>query len=135
MYPIISDTQGPCHVFSVYNDALNNVVLIADRDGNIKERPYNQSTYNVGESLEALQADSNLQTAQDDDGWPDSDTTTEQDAIAECQQNADQIFSLENLYKIEAIYGSKFREALEALKESFIHSYDTYEISKDEDEY
>ena len=88
-YPIISDTQGPCHVFSVYNDALNNVVLIADRDGNIKERPYNQSTYNVGESLEAQQADSNLQTAQDDDGWPDADTTTEQDAIAECQQNAD----------------------------------------------
>ena len=76
-------------MFSVYNDAINNVVYTADSVGRIKERTYNQSTYNVGESLEALQADDNLQTAQDDDGWPDADTTTAQDAIAECQQNAD----------------------------------------------
>ena len=47
-YPIISDTQGPCHMFSVYNDAINNVVYTADSVGRIKERPYNQSTYNVG---------------------------------------------------------------------------------------
>ena len=33
--------------------------------------------------------------------------------LAEWQQNSDQIFSNENLNKIEAIYGSKFREALE----------------------
>jgi hypothetical protein len=33
--------------------------------------------------------------------------------LAEWQQNADQIFSKENLNKIEAIYGSKFREAIE----------------------
>ena len=76
-------------MFSVFNDSINSTVFIADRDGNVKERSYNQSTYNVGESLEALQADSNLQTAQDDDGWPDADTTTAQDAIAECQENAD----------------------------------------------
>ncbi len=88
-YPIISDDQGPCHVFSVYNDVINSKILIADRDGRVKEREYNQSTYNVGESLEALQADSNLQTAQDDDNWPDDDTTTAQDAIAECQRNKD----------------------------------------------
>ena len=35
------------------------------------------------------------------------------DILAEWQQNADIIFSPENLNKIEAIYGSKFREALE----------------------
>ena len=35
------------------------------------------------------------------------------DFLAEWQQNADQIFSPENLNKIEAIYGSKFREALQ----------------------
>ena len=34
------------------------------------------------------------------------------DFLSEWQQNADQIFSEENLNKIEAIYGSKFREAL-----------------------
>ena len=33
--------------------------------------------------------------------------------LAEWQQNSDQIFSNENLNKIEAIYGSNFREALE----------------------
>ena len=33
--------------------------------------------------------------------------------LAEWQQNVDQIFSEQNLNKIEAIYGSKFREALE----------------------
>jgi len=33
--------------------------------------------------------------------------------LAEWQQNVDQIFSKENLNKIEAVYGSKFREALE----------------------
>ena len=76
-------------MFSVFNDTINSTVFIADRDGNLKERSYNQSTYNVGESLEALQADSNLQTAIDDDGGPDVDTTTAQDAIAECQRNAD----------------------------------------------
>ena len=39
----------PTHVFSVYNDAINNVVYTADSVGRIKERPYNQSTYNVGD--------------------------------------------------------------------------------------
>ena len=33
--------------------------------------------------------------------------------LVEWQQNSDQIFSNENMNKIEAIYGSKFREALE----------------------
>jgi len=33
--------------------------------------------------------------------------------LTEWQQNVDQVFSKENLNKIEAIYGSKFREALE----------------------
>jgi hypothetical protein len=33
--------------------------------------------------------------------------------LAEWQQNADEMFSKENLNKIQAIYGNKFREALE----------------------
>jgi predicted kinase len=33
--------------------------------------------------------------------------------LAEWQQNADEVFSKENLNKIQAIYGNKFREALE----------------------
>tara|TARA_R110001592_G_scaffold76004_10_gene229758 strand:+ start:8 stop:3058 length:3051 start_codon:yes stop_codon:yes gene_type:complete len=38
---------------------------------------------------------------------------TRESFLGEWQQNADVIFSPENLNKIEAIYGSKFREALE----------------------
>jgi len=38
---------------------------------------------------------------------------TRGDFLAEWQQNADAMFTPENLNKIEAIYGSKFREALE----------------------
>ena len=88
-YPLITAAEGPCHMFSVFNDAINNQVFISDRDGRLTALEYNSSSTSIGESLEAEQADSNFQTAQDDDGWPDNDVTTEQDAIAECQQNAD----------------------------------------------
>ena len=43
----------------------------------------------------------------------DATNETRADFLAEWQQNADTIFTPENLNKIEAIYGSKFREALE----------------------
>jgi len=43
----------------------------------------------------------------------DATNETRADFLAEWQQNADAIFTPENLNKIEAIYGSKFREALE----------------------
>jgi len=42
-----------------------------------------------------------------------SDIDTRAEFLAEWQQNADQMFSPENLNKIEAIYGSNFRESLE----------------------
>ena len=43
----------------------------------------------------------------------DATNETRADFLAEWQENADAIFTPENLNKIEAIYGSKFREALE----------------------
>ena len=43
----------------------------------------------------------------------DATNGTRADFLAEWQQNADAMFTPENLNKIEAIYGSKFREALE----------------------
>ena len=43
----------------------------------------------------------------------DATNETRADFLAEWQQNADAMFTPENLNKIEAIYGSKYREALE----------------------
>jgi len=88
-YPLIEDGQGPVHMFSVYNDAINSQVLIADRDGTIIRRPYNQTSVSIGDSLEADIADTNFAEAIDADGGSDTDVSTAQDAIAVCQRNAD----------------------------------------------
>ena len=87
--PIISPGLGPLHMFSVYNDYINQVVYIADEEGNITERQYTANTVNIGDSREALQADANLDAALTADGWPDSDATGTQDGIAVCQSNDD----------------------------------------------
>ena len=42
-----------------------------------------------------------------------AETINREKFLAEWQENADLVFSKENLHKIEAIYGSNFREALE----------------------
>ena len=76
-------------MFSVYNDYINQVVYIADEEGNITERQYTANTVNIGDSREALQADANLDAALTADGWPDSDATATQDGIAVCQSNDD----------------------------------------------
>ena len=41
------------------------------------------------------------------------DTTVRKELFTEWQENVDIIFSPKNLNKLEAIYGSKYREALE----------------------
>ena len=47
--PIISPGLGPLHMFSVYNDYINQVVYIADEEGNITERQYTANTVNIGD--------------------------------------------------------------------------------------
>ncbi len=87
--PIISPGVGPLHMFSVYNDYINQVVYIADENGNITERQYTANTVNIEDSREALRANTNLDNALTQDGWPDNDSTIFQDPIAVCQSNDD----------------------------------------------
>ena len=61
--PIISPGVGPLHMFSVYNDYINQVVYIADENGNITERQYTSNSVNIEDSREALRANANLDDA------------------------------------------------------------------------
>ena len=92
-HPLLKDGEGPIHMFSIFNDAINNKVLMADKDGNIDELPYSSGSQNISQSLEGKQADSNLNDAKDTDAddcdETDPTTCTNQDNIAVCQTNTD----------------------------------------------
>ena len=90
-HPVIKTGQGPLHMFSIFNDAINNNVLVADDEGNITEHPYVRGGINIRKSEEALQATQNQRDAEetDPDDCEDTDACTEQDAIFACQTNAD----------------------------------------------
>jgi len=87
-YPVVEPGEGPIHMFSVLNDAINNRVLIADRKGLITEHEYIRGGVNVVQSEEAQKAKQNNFTAENADGI-DSGVYTEQDLISSCQTNAD----------------------------------------------
>ena len=87
--PILRDGKGPIHMFSIYNDAIGNRVLVSDNEGNITEHTYSVGSQSVEESLEGQRASANLEAALETDGGADSDVSTAQDAIAACQTNTD----------------------------------------------
>jgi type IV pilus assembly protein PilY1 len=76
-------------MFTVYNDYINNVVYIMDYEGEVRSEEYYSSSASLSLSEEAEKAQSNLNSAVDTDGGLDSGVTTQQDAIAACQSNAD----------------------------------------------
>ena len=85
-YPLVKEGQGPMHMFSVYNDAINNKVLIATGLGAREELPYFPEYIKWEDSREAQRAVENQLDAEDTDG---ADSTTQQDAIFSCQTQAD----------------------------------------------
>jgi len=87
--PIVKSDKGPLHMFSIFNDAINNKVLVADDEGEITEHAYFRGGTNIRKSEEALQATRNQRNAEENDGvdCEDTDSCTEQDAIAACQTN------------------------------------------------
>jgi type IV pilus assembly protein PilY1 len=87
--PLVRDGLGPMHMFSVYNDYINNVVYIMDNEGEVRELEYFSSSAEISASDEALKAQSNFNEAVTADEAIDSETTTNQDAIAVCQSDAD----------------------------------------------
>ena len=50
----VTDPEKPIHMFSIYNDNINNRVLVADHEGNISQKPYNSGfhlLYNLSKEL------------------------------------------------------------------------------------
>ena len=54
--PIIENDLGPMHMFSIFNDKMNNRVMVADNVGLVTEYNYSAASAGVGDSLEALKA-------------------------------------------------------------------------------
>ena len=75
--PLIKDNgPGPLHMFTVYNDYINNIVYIMDFAGEVKEYSYFTSSSSIDRSKEAVKAFSNRDDAVELDGGLDSGTTT-----------------------------------------------------------
>ena len=87
--PIVKDGAGPLHMFTVYNDYINNKVYIADHEGSIREEEYSSGSANISRSVEAKKVTSNYNGLVQDDGGTDSTTFTYRDANAVCQTNAE----------------------------------------------
>ena len=112
--PLLLEGKGPLHMYSVFNDAINNKVLVADYQGEIKSYPYDRGAIHIRKSEEAVRATKNQTDAdttdQDGLGCVDADDNaidcdaagavevdcedtaavcTAQDAIYKCETNDD----------------------------------------------
>ena len=87
--PIIENDLGPMHMFSIFNDKMNNRVMVADNVGLVTEYNYSAASAGVGDSLEALKAKSNYRDAEETDGGSESDVMDARNAIAACHGNSD----------------------------------------------
>ena len=76
-YTLIAESQGPLHMFSIFNDTDNSKVLVADKNGKITNYPYISTSYQLGQSKEARKANKNEKNASDSD------------SIYACQSNVD----------------------------------------------
>ena len=84
-FPIPIGGQGPIHMFSIFNDRINNRVLLADIDGEIEEFPYNPTTTSLENSSEGVRAIDNYQDYRIQDG---DTSTTLQDNNAACDRTS-----------------------------------------------
>ena len=91
--PLIKDSYGPLHMFSVLNDAINNEVLVADHMGTVERYGYYRGALNISKSEEGIMADRNQKQAETDDcgddDCTDTDATTNRDLVAECKDDDD----------------------------------------------
>ena len=85
--PVPSGSKGPIHMFSVFNDKINNKVLVADVNGRISELEYNATSTSLMNSLEGEVAQDNFNVARDvDEREGNSDATND---IAPCSTASD----------------------------------------------
>ena len=83
--------KGPIHMYSIYNDAVNNIVYYADKDGNITPYSYISDYYNINESREARKADRNQSKAEktDPQGCTTAADCIEQVRVSVCETSVD----------------------------------------------
>jgi len=87
----VTHTNEPIHMYSIYNDTINNIVYYADKDGNTTPYGYTADYYNINESREARKADRNQSKAKKTD--PEDCTTAadciEQVRVSTCETSVD----------------------------------------------
>ena len=88
---VIKNNQGPMHMFSIFNDSINNRVLHYDHEGLISTYAYSSSTISASQSKEAKKARKKEDKAENADLDLDAngDDYTNRDPIAACQTNDD----------------------------------------------
>jgi len=87
--PGASGGKGPIHMFSVFNDKINQKILISDVNGDVTEREYNAGSGSLLTSMEGAVATDNFNQAREDDEKVGDDVFTEQNAIAPCVTSTD----------------------------------------------
>ena len=83
----VTKATEPVHMFSVFNDAINKNILVADAVGNIEPYPYNSGSASFSNSEEGLKAFENYSDARTTD--EENGNTLMQDARAKCVKNDD----------------------------------------------
>ena len=86
---------GPIHMFSVYNDRVNNEVLVAAADGEITSYPYNSGSANIATSEEGQKAFRNYTAARVID-----DNNSSENNIVDTEKNtrATPCYTADNFY-------------------------------------
>ena len=85
----VTSPNEPLHMFTVYNDHINNKVYIADHTGEVSEEEYSSGSANIGSTVEARKVTSNFNGLVEADGGSGSGSTINQDANAICQSNVE----------------------------------------------
>ena len=77
--PYITGDVGPLHMFSVYNDYINNSIYVINKDGELVQ----DIEYTFGGCCDSDLTNSNYEDAETEDGGEDSQTFTK-DQIGDC---------------------------------------------------
>ena len=81
--PIPSGNRGPIHMVSVFNDKINNRVLVADVLGRISAIEYNSTSSNLMNSAEGEVATDNYNDAREKTELPASDPDYDANALTD----------------------------------------------------
>ena len=81
--------KGPIHMFSIYNDKINQKILIADEKGVITEKSYNAASGSLLSSAEGSLATDNYEAARIEDAKVSDSEVFNQNTVAPCVTSTD----------------------------------------------